>query len=76
MHELTGAYASLTVSTSICMTIFTVGVSLGYRSPKAIFNWVTGNIFALLILAPFLLHLLDGFAPQRTVGRSLVQGTV
>jgi len=61
MHELLVAYAPLTVSGGICLTLFAFGVARWRRSVQPFFCWCMGNILALLILSPLLVSILDGF---------------
>lgn len=62
VHELLVAYAPLTVSGGLCLTLFAVGVAMWRRSGRPLFCWCAGNLFALLILSPLLLSMMDGFA--------------
>jgi hypothetical protein len=62
VHELLVAYAPLTVSGGLCLTLFAVGVAIWKRSGQPLFCWCAGNLLALLILSPLLLSIMDGFA--------------
>ena len=62
VHELLVAYAPLTVSGGLCLTLFAVGVARWRRSVQPLFCWCAGNLLALLILSPMLLSIMDGFA--------------
>lgn len=62
VHELLTAYASLTVSGGLCLTLFAVEVARWRRSVQPIFCWCAGNLLAILILSPLLLSMIDGFA--------------
>lgn len=72
IHQLVGAYAQLTLSNVLCLTLFSAGVAICRGSPRPFFNWMAGNLIGLLVLAPFMLHILDGFAmAHRIQGLSL-----
>ncbi len=72
IHQIVGAYAQLTVSSALCFTLFSAGLAVCRGSPRPFFNWVAGNLMALLLLSPFILHILDGFAhAHRLEGLSL-----
>lgn len=62
IHQLLGAYAALTISTGLCLTVFAAGVAFIRHSPMPFFIWCMGNLLALLILTPVMIHSLDGFA--------------
>jgi hypothetical protein len=68
LHELVGAYAALTLSSAICLTLFAFGVALLRRSPLPFFSWLLGNSLAFLIASPFLARVLDGFAHTNRAG--------
>jgi len=61
VHEILSAYAPLAISTALCLTLFAVGVALSRRSIQPLFCWFAANLAAPLLLAPFLLKIMDGF---------------
>jgi hypothetical protein len=60
LSQFVGSYAGMIVSTSLLLTLFALGIAACRWSPRPFFIWCSGNMFALLIIAPFLLHVLDG----------------
>lgn len=68
IHQLLGAYAGLTCSNVLCLTLFAVGVALCRHSFRPLFIWCSGNLLGLIIVAPFMIHILDGFAHTARLG--------
>jgi hypothetical protein len=62
VHQLLVAYAPLTVSGGLCLTLFAIGVARWRRSIQPLFCWCAGSLLAILILSPLLLLIMDGFA--------------
>ncbi len=74
IDEWIGAYPALTLSTAICLTIFAAGMAVCRGSTRPLFNWIAGNLAALVVMAPFILHILDGFGhANRVHGLSLAE---
>lgn len=68
IHQLVGSYAGMTFSNTILLTLFALGMAACRRSPRPFFIWGAGTLLGLLLLAPFLLQLLDGFAHAARLG--------
>ena len=66
-HEIFGGHAAMNLSNAICLTLFAGGVALCRRSPTPLASWVLGNVVAVLVVAPFLLRVIDGFAHSTRV---------
>ena len=62
LHEIFGAYAPSTLSNALLLTLFAGGIALVRRSPRPMLSWVAGQSLAVLLAAPLLVHMLDGFA--------------
>ena len=62
IHQFVGSYAGMTVSNSLVLTLFALGLAACEKSPRALFIWCAGSLLGYLILSPFLLHVLDGYA--------------
>jgi hypothetical protein len=62
VHELLVAYAPLTVSGGLCLTVFAIGVARWRGSFQPFFCWCAGNMLALLVVSPLLLSIMDGFS--------------
>lgn len=62
IHQFLSSYAGMTISNSLVLTLFALGLSAYERSPRAFFIWCAGNVIGYLLLSPFLLHVLDGYA--------------
>jgi hypothetical protein len=62
IHEYLGAFAGLTLSNTLCLTVFAIGAAFCKRSFSPCLMWGAGKLLGLVVLAPFLLHALDGFA--------------
>jgi len=68
IHQYVGAYAGLTFSNTLCLSLFAVGIAICRHSPRPCFIWGAGNAIGLLIISPFLLHTLDGFSKASRLG--------
>jgi hypothetical protein len=68
VHQFVGSFAGMTLSNTILLTIFALGMAVCRRSPRPFFIWCAGNLLGLLLIAPFLLHVLDGFAHTVRLG--------
>jgi len=62
IHQFVGSYAGMTVSNSLALSLFALGLTAYERSPRAFFIWCAGSLAGYLVLSPFLLHVLDGYA--------------
>ena len=72
LHQLLGGHLSPTVSSSIFLTLFALGISISRRSWQPLTNWFAGYALALIIILPLLVPMLHGFfASVRSQGVSL-----
>jgi hypothetical protein len=71
LHQLLGGHLSPTVSNSIFLSLFAVGMSISGRSWLPLRNWAIGYAIALVVLLPLLIPMLHGFfASARSHGVS------
>ncbi len=68
IHQFVGSYAAMTLSNTILLTFFALGMAACRRSPRPFFIWYAGTLLGLLLIAPFLFHVLDGFAHSFRAG--------
>ncbi len=61
IHQFVSSYAGMTLSNTLFLTLFAIGIARCRRSPQAFFIWFAGNAVGYLLIAPFLLRVLDGF---------------
>ena len=61
LNELLGGHLEPTLSNSIFLSLFALGLSVARRSPLPLVNWVAGYAAAIIVLLPLLLPMLDGF---------------
>jgi hypothetical protein len=72
INEIFGAYAAMTLSSGLFLTVFAAGIAVFRRSFIPISSWVFGNFMTLLLCAPFLVHVLGGFVHSyRVAGMTL-----
>jgi hypothetical protein len=62
LHQLLGGHLAPTVSNSIFLSLFALGISISRRSWLPLGNWFLGYALALLVLLPLLIPMLEGFA--------------
>ncbi len=62
IHQFVSSYAGMTLSNTLFLTLFAIGLARCRGTASALFIWCSGNSVGYLVLAPFLLHVLDGFA--------------
>jgi hypothetical protein len=76
LHEIFGAYAAMTVSNGIFLTLLAVGLTVVRRSAIPVSSWIFGNVMAVLVSAPFLVQVLGGFTHSfRVAGMTLKEST-
>lgn len=74
VYEVFGGLSGLFVSGNLCLSVVALVVALCRRSIQPLFIWGAGSVIAVLMLTPFWLHILDGFAHSRRIhGMTLEQ---
>ena len=69
LHQILGGHAGVTVSSSIFLTLFALGVACSRRSAAPLLLWFGGCALAALLLSPLLIPMSQGFAASgRAVG--------
>jgi hypothetical protein len=68
LNQILGGHLAATVSNTIFLSLFALGLSIGRRSPVALLNWTLGYTAAVVLLLPLLLPMLDGFSHSMRVG--------
>jgi len=68
LNQILGGHLAPTVSNSLFLSLFALGMSLGRRSPLPLVNWVAGYTAAVIIVLPLLLPMLDGFNHSMRAG--------
>jgi hypothetical protein len=61
LHQALGGHLSPTVSSSIFLTLFALGVSITRRSILPLGSWLIGYALALALISPLLVPMLEGF---------------
>ncbi len=74
--QFVGSYAAMTISNSLLLSVFALGVCLVRRSPRPFIIWYGGNLFVIFFLCPFLLHLIDGFSHCLRIGGYSVENSM
>ena len=71
-HQILGGHLAPTVSNSIFLSLFALGMSLSRRSALPLINWLVGYGAAVVFLLPLLVPMLEGFstATARAASRS------
>ena len=62
MHHLLGGHLAPTISDSICLSLFALGLAFHRRSFVPLASWFLGYFVAVLILLPILLPAWQGFS--------------
>jgi hypothetical protein len=68
LHHLLGGHLASTVSNTLFLTLFAIGVSVQRRRAMPLFCWIGGYALALLILSPLLIPAAEGFADSSRAG--------
>jgi hypothetical protein len=72
LHQLLGGHLSPTVSSSILISLFALGMSIARRSWQPLATWLTGYALALVVISPLLIPMLEGFfSSDRSQGVAL-----
>jgi hypothetical protein len=61
LHQLLGGHLSPTVSSSIFLSLFALGMSISRRSWLPLASWLIGYAVALVVILPLLIPMLEGF---------------
>ena len=61
LHQILGGHLSPTVSSSIFLSLFALGMSISRRSWLPLANWLIGYAVALVVVLPLLIPMLEGF---------------
>jgi hypothetical protein len=61
INQTLGGHLAPTISNSIFLSLFALGLSVGRRSPMPLANWLGGYVIALVIMLPLLCPVIDGF---------------
>jgi len=62
LHQLLGGHLSPTVSNTIFLTLFAIGMSISRRSWIPLRNWLAGFAIAGVIISPLVVPMFHGFA--------------
>ena len=68
LNELLGTHLEPTISNSILLSLFALGLSIARRSPMPLVNWLVGYGAAMVLILPILLPMLDGFTHSLRAG--------
>jgi hypothetical protein len=72
LHQTLGGHLAPTVSNSIFLSLFALGMSISRRSWLPLANWLIGYAVALVVILPLLVPMLEGFfASFRSQGVTL-----
>ena len=61
LHQVLGGHLAPTVSNSIFLSFFALGMSISRRSWLPLINWLMGYAVALVVILPLLIPMLEGF---------------
>jgi len=68
LHQLLGGHLAPTVSNSIFLSLFALGMSISRRSPVPLAIWLIGYAVAVVVLLPLLIPLVEGFMGSYRAG--------
>ena len=72
MHQILGGHLAPTVSNSIFLSLFALGMSISRRSVQPLGNWLMGYAIAVVLISPLLIPMMGGFfATMRAQGVTL-----
>jgi len=72
LHQILGGHLAPTVSNSIFLSLFALGMSISRRSWIPLTNWLIGYAVAVVVLLPLLIPIIEGFsASYRAQGVTL-----
>jgi hypothetical protein len=61
LHQILGGHLSPTVSNTIFLSLFAMGISISRKSWQPILNWSVGYTVAVALALPLLIPMLEGF---------------
>jgi len=61
LHEIAGGHPGVTVSSTLFLTLFAIGVAWQRRSVMPLLVWLGGCVLAVVIHSPLLLPAIEGF---------------
>jgi hypothetical protein len=62
LHQILGGHLSPTVSSSIFLSVFALGLSISRKSIMPLGSWLIGYAAALILILPLLMPMVDGFS--------------
>ena len=62
LHQILGGHLAPTVSDSIFLSLFALGMSISRRSWLPLTNWLIGYAVAVVVILPLLIPMIEGFA--------------
>jgi len=68
MNQTLGGHFAPTISNSIFLSLFALGLSIGRRSSLPLVIWLGGYVLAVIIMSPLLVHVVDGFIHSGRAG--------
>jgi len=72
MHQILGGHLAPTVSNSIFLSLFALGMSISRRSLQPLGSWLIGYVAAVVVISPLLIPMMSGFfASARAQGVTL-----
>jgi hypothetical protein len=67
-NQILGGHPEPTISTTVYLSLFALGLAVAGRSITPVLNWGLGSALAGLVLLPLLLPMLDGFGHTLRAG--------
>ena len=73
LHQLLGGHLLPTISDSIFLSFFALGIAISRRSFVPMINWLAGYGIAIVLVTPLILPILDGFSHSMRAGGTNLQ---
>ncbi|MEI9997828.1 MAG: hypothetical protein WDO13_00960 [Verrucomicrobiota bacterium] len=73
LHQIIGGHLEPTVSNTIFLSLFALGLGISRRSAVPLLNWGLGYAAAVILLLPLLVPMLEGFAQSARAGGTTLQ---
>ena len=73
LHQILGGHLAPTVSNSIFLSLFALGMSISRRSWLPLASWLIGYAAAVVIILPLLLPMIEGFSDSFRAGGITLQ---
>lgn len=73
LHQVLGGHLAPTVSNSIFLSFFALGMSISRRSWLPLANWLIGYAVAVVVILPLLLPMIEGFFASYRAGGVTLQ---